>query len=311
MQMSATVCLYYYAQYNHADNNSNSRVGLCLHHTLAKSMLLWPICFTEVVMHCQTPRVTIRHRENKLGSPPLEVPEFWLPWSDGEDLMCTPWGYVTEGCLENGRGLLPWEWHHFLQQQQQQHEQRPQQNAQQQQQRGSEAEHMQRHHEQELQHQHQLRHQMLRQHQVRVDDNAEVSTAEAFPAVVLRAVLSNETYPAGASQGVQAGMMQHVVAVDAESGLQDAQGLQNVSVVLLDDLVHLTYPPNHLLEQQHVQLLSECVMLNDTAFSERFRPVQYSNAHISNEAFLAVSSADMNVQVARSGRLQQLSHQAV
>lgn len=56
-------------------------------------------------------------RNSLLDKLPLELPRMWLPWSRQDGLlMCTPWGYVTEECLETGRGLLPWEWHHFQQQ---------------------------------------------------------------------------------------------------------------------------------------------------------------------------------------------------
>ena len=56
-------------------------------------------------------------RNSSLDKLPLELPRMWLPWSSHDGvLMCTPWGYVTEECLEAGTGLLPWEWRHFQQQ---------------------------------------------------------------------------------------------------------------------------------------------------------------------------------------------------
>ena len=45
---------------------------------------------------------------------PLKLGELWLPWtSSTAELMCTPWEYVQQPCLEEGRGLLPWEWRQF------------------------------------------------------------------------------------------------------------------------------------------------------------------------------------------------------
>lgn len=45
---------------------------------------------------------------------PLTLGELWLPWSSPTgELLCTPWEYVQEPCLIQGRGLLPWEWQHF------------------------------------------------------------------------------------------------------------------------------------------------------------------------------------------------------
>ena len=47
----------------------------------------------------------------------------WLPWSTmSGDLLCTPWLYVTPGCLlkekgKKGRGILPWEYNHLRSQQ--------------------------------------------------------------------------------------------------------------------------------------------------------------------------------------------------
>ena len=55
------------------------------------------------------------HCRGKQNSPvPLKLGELWLPWSNPDgDLMCTPWEYVQKPCLQGGKGLLPWEWHHF------------------------------------------------------------------------------------------------------------------------------------------------------------------------------------------------------
>ena len=41
----------------------------------------------------------------------------WLHWtaSDGQ-LMCTPWEVARSACLCSGKGMLPFEWHHFQQQ---------------------------------------------------------------------------------------------------------------------------------------------------------------------------------------------------
>lgn len=41
----------------------------------------------------------------------------WLHWTalDGQ-LMCTPWEVARSACLCSGRGMLPFEWHHFQQQ---------------------------------------------------------------------------------------------------------------------------------------------------------------------------------------------------
>ena len=46
----------------------------------------------------------------------------WLPWTTlSGDLLCTPWLYVTSGCLvkeeKKGRGILPWEYNHMRSQQ--------------------------------------------------------------------------------------------------------------------------------------------------------------------------------------------------
>lgn len=50
--------------------------------------------------------------------PPLELGDMWLPWSTIEgDLMCTPWPYVNDECLSEGRGILPWEYDHMRSQQ--------------------------------------------------------------------------------------------------------------------------------------------------------------------------------------------------
>lgn len=55
------------------------------------------------LMHCRR-----RHEV------PLKLGELWLPWSSPTgELMCTPWEYVQQPCLEGGRGLLPWEWQRF------------------------------------------------------------------------------------------------------------------------------------------------------------------------------------------------------
>ena len=45
---------------------------------------------------------------------PLELGGMWLPWTTlSGDLLCNPWSYATYGCLENGRGILPWEYNHM------------------------------------------------------------------------------------------------------------------------------------------------------------------------------------------------------
>ena len=45
---------------------------------------------------------------------PLELGGMWFPWSTlSGDLLCSPWSYVNYGCLERGRGILPWEYNHM------------------------------------------------------------------------------------------------------------------------------------------------------------------------------------------------------
>lgn len=212
---------------------------------------------------------------------PLELPEFWLPWSDGDTLMCAPWGIVTEGCLEHGKGLLPWEWqHHFLQQQQLDPQQQQQQQDPQQQQ--QEQQELQQQDQQKLHQQRQYpsRHQHQR-NSSRVSDSDEPGV---FNTVVLHAMPVNETQNADTvMQGNQTGMMQHVVALDAEAALHQAEGLQNVSVLLFDDLVHVTF--NELdgrTPREYLELLKTCLVLNNTVFAERYMPVQYSDVGVNS-----------------------------
>ena len=64
-------------------------------------------------------------RGRSVEKPPLELGGMWLPWTTlSGDLLCTPWLYVTAGCLlkeeqeeKKGRGILPWEYNHVRSQQ--------------------------------------------------------------------------------------------------------------------------------------------------------------------------------------------------
>ena len=62
--------------------------------------------------------VLFRLRGRSVEQAPLELGGMWLPWTTlSGDLLCTPWSYVTCGCLEKGTGVLPWEYNHMRSQQ--------------------------------------------------------------------------------------------------------------------------------------------------------------------------------------------------
>ena len=200
--------------------------------------------------------------------------------------MCTPWGYATPECLLYGRGLLPWEWQHFQQQHQLQFNQH----------------HSQKHTQQDNQHA-----QDQQQEQPSVQDSATDKTS-----VVLHAEHADEPQHTDLyNQAVHTGILHHMVGIDADTGLQQAEGLEGVPMLLMDSLVHVTFPDSPSQEQQqYADLQQECLVLNNTAFTARFAPQEYSR-NADSEAASAYSGAHPHRHLMRRGKLHQQTYNAI
>lgn len=264
-------------------------------------------------------------RGAKLEQPPLDLPDIWIPWRDqGGSLMCTPWGYATPECLVDGRGLLPWEWHHFQevherlrQPQQQQQEQLHQQQDKEQQQQQS-----QQHHQQEQsqkqqdkvywQQQQQGQQHSHVQHQLQ-DQQQNASNDTALHAVVLHAVHFEEPQHTDLySQDSQGGMLHHMVEVDPNTGLEQAKGLEEAPILLVDSLVHMTLSKGHGEEQQqYAEMQQGCLVLNNTAFTARFEPHEYSRNSSSDPMAATHTDAHLHRHIRKKGRLHLRSQTAI
>lgn len=204
--------------------------------------------------------------------------------------MCTPWGYVTPECLLYSRGLLPWEWQHFQQQQQQQqfnqHRNQQQQPHPQQDNQSSPDQ---------------------QQQQQTSQDNAATTRS-----VLLHAEHADEPQHTDLyNQAVYTGILHQMVGIDADTGLQQAEGLEDIPMLLMDSLVHVTFPDSPSQEQQqYADLQQECLVLNNTAFTARFAPQEYSR-NVNSEAASAYSGAHPHRHLMRRGKLHQQTYNAI
>lgn len=208
------------------------------------------------------------------GAIPLELPEIWLPWTHGNSLMCTAWGFVHEGCLENGKGLLPWELHHLLLQ-----------------------------YNVHYPHEHR-QHLPLRQHHQHVskaDDSEATSQAAVINVIHTHPHQAHNTETA--MLAAQTSIMQQITTIDA-SAVQQAENFINTPLVLLDDLVYVQHASDqHQEELEYLQLQEACLLLNLTAFTERFEPVQYSNTGDEDHKLSEQNGADLSSHISNRGNL--------
>ena len=89
----------------------------CL-HLLDQPYVQLLVYIGALLMYVLNNAALLHLRGRPVGLAPLELGGMWLPWSTlSGDLLCTPWLYVNYGCLERGRGILPWEYNHMRSQQ--------------------------------------------------------------------------------------------------------------------------------------------------------------------------------------------------
>ena len=170
----------------------------------------------------------------------------WLPWSTlSGDLLCTPWLYVNPGCLERGRGILPWEYNHLRS----------------------------RHHSA-----------TSTIHAVH-DGHAEHAAGDAV------------------KEGHFA-LARHVVDIDAATEAETLQPLQDKPVLLLDNLVHVTFAEGMPKQkQEYDKFWQECVVLDTAAYTAIYDLD-------GNEGSMPMADLSLSHRPARlsRGRLHQSSH---
>ena len=145
--------------------------------------------------------------------------------------MCTPWPYVNPECLSAGRGLLPWESDHFKSQLA------------------------------DIDPEHAMHAERLVLDAVHAEHAVLDAVHDEHAQQAEQAVIQEDHFK----------LTSHVVEVEAAAELAELQTLQHEPVILLDDLIHVTFDESMADEEaKYASFSQECTVLNTAEFSAIF-----------------------------------------